>query len=163
MTDGMTIDIITYTDAQLSQLSEEQLLEVKEAQQKKNRLEVQLAEALRKKKEKLIENGMFVSDIWKLTQEKLRAEYDAEIAGVREALLFYLRFAVKPQEGQATDAPYELDYSLTYAERYFAVRAYYETEYTDKKERFDAFKQDKIAMQYLGYTYKTLYDVFYTE
>lgn len=159
----MTIDIITYTDAQLSQLSEEQLLEVQEAQQKKNRLELQLAEELQKKKEKLIENGMFVSDIWGLTQEKLRAEYDAEIANVREALLFYLRFAVKPQDTDATDAPYELDYSLTYAERYFAVREYYETTYTDAKERFVAFKNDKVAMQYLGNTYKTLYDVFYTE
>ena len=40
----MTIDIISYTDAQFAELSEEQLLEVKSAQLKKNRLDVQLQE-----------------------------------------------------------------------------------------------------------------------
>ena len=43
----MLIDIISYTDAQYAMLTEEQLLEIKSAQLKKNRLTAKLEENLR--------------------------------------------------------------------------------------------------------------------
>ena len=50
----MTIDIINYTDAQLAALSAEKVLEIRESQLKKNRLEMELQERLIKKKQDLI-------------------------------------------------------------------------------------------------------------
>ena len=57
----MVIDIISYTDAQFAALSEEQILEVKSAQLKKNKLDLNLEENLLKAKQRLIENGTFLS------------------------------------------------------------------------------------------------------
>ena len=53
----MEIDIITYTDKQYAALTEEQILQVKEAQLEKNRLTAKLQENLQKEKERLVENG----------------------------------------------------------------------------------------------------------
>jgi hypothetical protein len=154
----MEIDIITYTDKQYAALTEEQILQVKEAQLDKNRLTAKLQENLQKEKERLVENGTLLSDMWPLIQTKLRAEYEQEVEAVRDALLFYLRFSTKVEETEATDAPYEVDYSLEYPDRYYAVRDYYMNTYTNASERFNTFKADEVAPQYLGEYYRTLYD-----
>ena len=158
----MTIDIISYTDAQYAALTEEQLLEVKSAQQKKNRLDLQLQEDLEREKYALVDKGIFLSNIYELYRAKRQAEHDAEVEAVREALLFYLRFATKPQSSQTQDSPYAVDYSLSMEERYFAVRDHYMETYEDGAERFAAFKADEVAVQYLGEWYSTLYDYLYT-
>ncbi len=155
----MEIDIISYTDAQFAALSAEQLLEVKSAQLKKNRVDLRLEEDMLNERHRLLENGTFLSQIWELYCQKLQAEHDAEVEAVREALLFYLRYTVKP-ESSVSGAPYPLDYSLSYEERYRVVRDYYEGTYQTGKERFDAFEKDTVAISYLGELYKPLYDYF---
>ena len=40
------------------------------------------------------------------------------------------------------------------------VRQYYESTYTNASQRFDAFKEDKIAVVYLEDLYAPLYDYF---
>ena len=67
----MVIDIISYTDAQFAALSEEQILEVKSAQLKKNKLDLNLEENLLKAKQRLIENGTFLSDLFSLQENVL--------------------------------------------------------------------------------------------
>ena len=52
----MVIDIISYTDSQFAALTEEQLLQVKSAQLKKNRLQAKLEEDLQHAKQKFVEN-----------------------------------------------------------------------------------------------------------
>lgn len=152
----MEIDIISYTDEQYAELSEEQILEVRSAQLKKNRLTRSFTENLQKEKAKFLENGTYFSEVWDLTQAKLQAEYDEEVGWIREALLFYLRFSARPEEG--VSAPYKLDYSLTVDERVGGVQEYYMTAYTDPTERFEAYKADEVARAYLGERYKNLYD-----
>ena len=154
----MNIDIISYTDEQFALLTEEQILEVRSAQLKKNRLFRTLAENLQKEKAKLVENGTLSSDMWGLIEEKLKAEYDEEVGWIRDSLLFYLRFAVKPEEGAS--APYVVNYSLTIAERLDVVENYYMQAYTNPLERFEAYKQDNVARVYLGERYASLYDHF---
>ena len=154
----MEIDIITYTPAQFAALTEEQLLEVKSAQLKKNRLAANLEEDLLKEKHRLVKNGVFLSEIWPLAQEKLQTAYEQEVAAVRDALLFYLQYSAKPDDTTTESAPYTVDYSLDYLERFSIVKTYYETAYEDGKERFDTFKADKVAAQYLGEMYAPLYD-----
>ena len=48
-----------------------------------------------KEKFRLVKQGIFLSSIWDLYCQKLKAAYDAEVDEVREALLFYLRFSTK--------------------------------------------------------------------
>ena len=156
----MKIDIISYTDAQFAALTEEQLLEVKSAQLKKNRLKAALTENLQKEKYRLMNNGILISTIWDIVQWQLNKAYEDEVEALRDALLFYLRFSGKPNEEDIQSAPYEVDYSLSDTERFQVVKTYYESAYTDSAERFDAFKADTVAAQYLGELYAPLYDFF---
>ena len=64
----MTIDVISYTDAQFAALSDAQVLEVQEAQLKKNRLYIQLEENKRKEN---YYSGMVPLNIAELTSDCL--------------------------------------------------------------------------------------------
>ena len=156
----MVIDIISYTDQQFAALSEEQLLEVKEAQLKKNKLYLKLEKNLQKEKAKLSDNGILRSELWTLLHDELWAQYEAEVELIREGLLFYLRFSSKPSGEEEETVDYEVNYALTDTERFNIVKTYYETTYTDGAKRFEAFKADKVAPQYLGELYAPLYDYF---
>lgn len=158
----MTIDIITFTDAQFAMLTAEQLLEVKEAQLRKNELTAECEARLQKEKHRLVKNGIFHSERYTLLETKINAEYQAKMDLLREGLLFYLRYSMRPDASVTpdVDAPYTVDYSLSDEERLSVVKGYYESAYTDAKERFDVFKADTVAPQYLGELYKPLYDYF---
>lgn len=151
----MVIDIISYTDEQFAALSEEQILEVKTAQQKKNKLTKKLVENKEIAKRKLIGNGTFMSPIWELQCAKLDEEYEQEVTMLREALLFYLRFSFRSSVGSEK---YPIDYSLSMEERFADVRDYYVNTYPDVNERWKAFRVDGVAMVYLGEYYEPLYD-----
>lgn len=158
----MTIDIITFTDTQFATLTAEQLLEVKEAQVKKNSLTAECEEKLQREKHRLVKNGLFQSERYTLLETKINAEYQAKIDLLREGLLFYLRYSMRP-DGSATpdvEAPYVVDYSLSDEARLAEVKRYYESTYTDGAELFNEFIKDTIAPQYLGELYKPLYDYF---
>jgi hypothetical protein len=159
----MVIDIISYTREQFALLTAEQLLEIQEAQMKKNALDRKLEADMLEEKHRLINRGMFLSGIWEKYCEKLRAVHAQEIELLREALLFYLQFAAKPDEGDVETAPYTVDYSLEMADRYFIVRDYYLSAYTEASARMEAFKKDQVARQYLGELYATLYDYLLEE
>ena len=150
----MTIDIISYTDEQFAKLTPEQLLEVQSAQLKKERLKARLEEAKAKQKNELLAQGVFRSHIFALCKEKLEKQYELEVENLRDSLLFYLRFASKPENGTAG---YPLDYSLSIPERYEVVRDYYMNKYADPNERFNEFKADEPAKVYLSEAYSTLY------
>lgn len=156
----MEIDIISYTDEQYAKLSPEQLLEVKAAQLKKNKLDQQLQKDIDDEKNRLATRGILLSKVWNMYCDKLRARHEEEVTAIREALLFYLRFSNKPTEEETEQSPYVVDYSLTFEARLVIVRDYYNTAYTDDSQRFEAFKADEIAPQYLGEFYAPLYDYF---
>ncbi len=154
----MTIDIINYTDEQFAELTEEQILEVEEAQLRKNRLTARLEEDKRREKYRLLEAGVFRSPVYEKLCDALEEEYDQEVESIRDALLFYLRFASRPSGEES--APYPLDYSLDYAERLAVVKGYYDETYSDPADRFAAFTADKVARNYLGEAYAGLYDLY---
>ncbi len=157
----MKIDIIQYTDAQFAALSAGRLQKVSAAQVKKNKLLRKLEEDLKAERQRLIDRGMALSSIWEKRKEELTAACNAEIEEVRQALLFYLRYAVGGEaEETPTDVPYPVDYSLTMEERMEGVRSYYTTTYTAAQERFEAFAADTFARSYLGELYAPLYQYF---
>ncbi len=153
----MTIDIISYTDEQYAELSEEQILEVQSAQLKKERLKARLEEDIITQKNELLRQGVFRSDIFALCKDKLQKKYALEVENLRDSLLFYLRFASK---ATVSEAGYPVDYALPVPERYIVVRDYYVKTYSDADKRFEAFKNDKVAPVYLNETYSTLYALF---
>ena len=159
----MTIDIISYTDEQYAELNDEQLLEVRSAQLKKNKLIESMEKNLQKEKERLVKNGIFTSNIWGMLQEKFAAKLETEITMLREALLFYLRFSSRPKTEEEENAPYVVDYSLSYEDRLAIVKTYYEATYTNALERYSEFKADSVAKPYLGELYSPLHDYFYTQ
>ena len=157
------IDIIEFTEKQFSLLSKGQLKTVKTAQQKKNRLYKDLQETLRKEKHRLVKNGVFRSEIYTLVEERLTTEYEQEVELMRECLLFYLNYSMKPSQSDVNTTAYEVDYSLSMEERLKRVKEFYEGEYSDPIQLFAAFVLDTVAPQYLGEFYASLYDYFYVE
>ena len=152
----MQIDIINYTDEQFAVLSEEQLLEVKTAQTKKNALMEKLEKDKQAFRRKLVENGTFLSPMYALQCQRLEEDCEAEVTAIREALLFYLRFTVR----SSGVSPYPIDYSLPLDTRFHNVRDYYMATYPDASERYFTLKEDETAKMYLGEYYIVLVDFF---
>lgn len=158
----MTIDIINYSDEQLAALSAEKLLEIREAQMKKNKLAAKLQEDLKKEKQKLIDKGAYPSDLYEKIKTDMTSKYDSEVESLRDGLVFFLHYVADDAPMVYPDAPYLVDYSLSEEERMFIVKEYYETTYADSKyERYAAFKADTFAKAYLGELYIPLHDYFY--
>ena len=158
------IDIIDFTDMQFSYLTKGQLQTVNSAQQKKNRLYKNLQQSLRRAKHRLVKNGVFKSEIYELTKERLTAEYEADVEMVKQNLLFYLHYSMRPDQSTTDSAPYVVNYALPIEERLKIVKEFYEGEYgTDYQRLFAAFELDTIAPQYLGELYAALYDHFYAK
>lgn len=155
----MVIDIISYTDEQYAALSKEQLLEIREAQRKKNKLDAALTANLEREKHRLIDNGIFLSEIWGKLQEKLGEEHARAVEEVRESLLFYLRFS-SSENGETVQSPYIVNYALSIEERFAIVKTYYEENFQTATARYDAFCDDEIAKVYLGELYAPLHDYF---
>ncbi len=160
----MEIDIISFTDSQYASLTAEQLMEVKEVQQKKNRLLRTLDEKKAALKFRLLEQGIYGGSSYQKACEEMDDVYEQEIEWLRDGLLFYLRFSMR-EEGDSSEgeSPYEADYSLSYADRIAVVRNYYESMYTDPIERLNAYREDKVALVYLGEYYQGLYDLYYVD
>ena len=157
----MTIDIINYTGEQLAALSAEKVLEIREAQLKKNKLESDLAERLVKEKQSLIDKGAYPSDVWSRIQAQLQAEYEKQVEILRESLVFFLHYVADDAPVVYPDAPYKVEYSLSVEARMFIVRDYYEMTYDDPYARYIAFKKDDFAKVYIGELYAPLHDYFY--
>ena len=125
----MVIDIISYTDKQLAALSTEKVLEIREAQLKKNQLQAELQERLKKEKQALIDRGIYPSNVWARLEAKLTAEYEKQVEILRDSLVFYLHYVADGAPITTPDVPYEVDYSLSEEERAVIVKNYYERTY----------------------------------
>ena len=157
----MTIDIISYTSEQFAALTPEQLLEVKSAQLKKNKLLRKRDNEMEQEKHRLLDKGTFLSPVWGLYCEKLTAQYDEEITQIRDALLFYLQYGSRADAETEEGAPYLVDYSLPIPDRVTIVKEYYETTYNKNWELIlEKFDEDKVAVVYLGEYYARLRDHF---
>ena len=153
----MEIDIISYTAEQFAELSDEQILEVQQAQLKKNKLKQRLEKDKQDEKNRLIENGTYFSQLWNLYCARLQHEYEQEVNAIRDALLFYLQYSSRVNNDGTL---YDANYALSMYDRLLVVKSYYENHYEDANARFEAFKKDKVAIVYLGEFYSSLYDYF---
>ena len=152
----MKIDVIDYTKAQLDALKRKDLLLIKAAQLKKNALDRSFAEKKRKEKERLLDNGTFLSGLFEEFCQSAQAEYDDELEYLKESLVYDLLY--KRKNEKEYQAPYEIDFTLSEEERMQIVLTYYMNAYSDGEERFEAFSEDAFAKLYVGECYKALYD-----
>ncbi len=158
----MEIDIIDYTAEQLAALKDGELEKVRAAQRRKNNLRLELDKRLREEKERLMDNGLFLSNVWSRLEGETIARYEAEVAIIKESLLFYLHYA---NDSAAADRvppadDYPVDYTLSVEDRMIAIRDYYTNKYSDPTERFNAFHADEFAKSYLGEAYGSLWHYF---
>ena len=156
----MVIDIIDYKEGQYAELTDAQILEIRDAQRKKNERIGKLYEEMRALRQKAVDNGMRYSRSYELEHVQLQEDCDADIARIKDDLLFYLQYASRVEDVQ--DNGYPLDYSLSLSDRVVVVKEYYQETYSDAKARFEAFEKDKIAMTYLCDTYASLLDYFWS-
>lgn len=157
----MTIDIINYSEAQLAALSAEKLLEIREAQLKKNKLEAELQEKLEAEKRRWIDRGIYPSNVFAKLTAKWTAEYEREVEILRDSLVFFLHYVADDAPIVDPNVPYTVDYSLSEEQRMLIVKQYYESTYENEYERFAAFKKDTFAKVYVGELYSALHDYFY--
>ena len=156
----MEIDIISFTDRQYATLTPGQLSKVRVAQSQKNDLTWKLNADLKRAKNKLIDRRTYNSRTYEYIAANLQAKYEQEVEVIRDGLLFYLRYSMRPEGTGDTEAPYVVNYELTTIERFQIVKEYYESAYTNASERFNAFKADDVAASYLAEMYAPLYDYF---
>ena len=159
----MVIDIISYTETQLSYLSVEQLEEVRKAQIKKNELLQKKDKLCKEQAFRLQKNGTYVSPLYSKYCVQVENEYQQKIDEIRESLLFYLQYTSRPNGTLDQEAPYVVNYALPMQQRLEAVRGYYEEAYTDPGgsiARYYAFKQDQVAIVYLGEYYISVYSIY---
>ena len=154
----MKIDIISYTDEQFAALTETQLQEIRLVQAEKDELTAKLEKAKEKEYYRILKNGTARSMLYEQACERLQAEYETEVERLRNGLVFYLQYTCRGNDTSADSAPYIVNYALSYEERYVIVRDYYMSAYDDGEERFEAFRMDTIARNYLGEYYATLSD-----
>ena len=152
----MKIDVIDYTKAQLDALKQRDLLLIKAAQLKKNALDRSFAEKKRKEKERLLDNGVFLSGLYEEFCQSAQAEYDDELEYLKESLVYDLLY--KRKNEKEYQAPYTIDFTLSEEERFKIVMDYYMYTYSDAEVRFEVFCKDTVAKLYVGDYYKALYD-----
>lgn len=105
-------------------------------------------------------NRTYRSDVLERALAALQTDYDARVRKIQseldESLEALYAEGEEPSGGDEgpTEAPYEVDYSLPYRERYIIVKNYYMS-LPDRNAAIDALEADETAKAYLGdyYTY----------
>ncbi len=154
----MVIDILSYTPEQFAALSGKKLQKIREAQKKKNQLEEEWREKVKKEREKRLQNNTYLTSVFALFEANAEQEYNDAVEQLRDDLNFTLHYLVKVEKNDRV--PYPLDESLSPSERYKVVKNYYDKTYANPITLFEAFKADLVAKEYLGDLYATLYDYY---
>jgi hypothetical protein len=160
----MVYDIIDLDEREVKALTVVQLKMLRTAQQSKNKLQHEMEQDLLTYKLLLYTDGMENSNLYDAKYEELKAEFDYQVAILKEQLIFNMGLNEPTTDDELGDngsdnETYIVDYSLSYLERYIAVRDYY-MNFHDPYERLALYAADKVAVKYLGSYYNTLYNYF---
>ncbi len=158
----MTIDIIDLSDPAYQDLSSVQMAMVRAAQTKKNAIVAACNAEKRKLFYFMLANNTARSNVRAFEEERLDAEAEEEIAGVREDLISQLHFESIAAEGNEA-GPYRYpenpNYALSPPQRFLVVRNYYMEVTSDPATRLQMYAMDTLARAYLGEYYETLYEL----
>ena len=160
----MMFDIIDITEYELKNFTTVQMQLLRTAQKNKNELEYNLEKDMELFTQLVMTNDMKTSTLIEQKRKELEKELNRKVEILVEQLNYNLSLAEPYPEGGGNwddDAPYIVDYTLSYNERYNIVRAYY-LAIEDPSERMALYTSDETARKYLGSYYATLYNVLYT-
>lgn len=158
----MILDILDNLNIHESDLSLSALSFVRKAQEKKDKLTAKVEEDKAKAKYDCLEKGILRSSMLQQVYARLDEEYNQAVEQIIDNLLFELDFLGDAGVGggsgdsQEYAYPYNPNYNLDSAGRYYAVYNYYMA-MTDPAIRFALFQADTLAPDYLGEFYGTLY------
>lgn len=155
----MTFDIIEITESEIKALSTPQRRLLASAQQKKNELLHKLEAELAELKRQTYTNRVDESSIYSDMESEIIAECAYQVDSIRKKLIFDMEDNKSSlgsgSGGSGVDAPYRVDYSLSYVDRYIIVRDYY-LSIPDPYERLELYRKDTVAYDYLGSYYGAL-------
>ena len=158
----MNFDIIEVTETYYESLSAAQRKILRTAQKKKNELERQADKRISVFRRKLYNNSVQNSALLEQKSLEIYSELEYETEVLKEQLLYDLsQYGSMVEKLDYNDAPYEVDFTLSYSERYQIVRDYYMA-IPDPNERVNLYLQDEVAKVYLGRYYQSLYNVLLT-
>ena len=156
----MTIDVIDNYNEIYEFLTGWQLYKIQYAQHKKNTLLEEQEEETQKAREKLIQNGTFVSELFDMENAKLQQKYQAKIDLVQKEIAAYLINTMKPGFVHGFTVPYVVNFALSQYQRYLKVKEYYTKTYPDATERLNAYTKDAFVMEYIKEYYELLHVEF---
>lgn len=158
----MVFDIIEVTDAEYEAMSNVQRQLLRSAQKKKNELQKKMEAELQLSKQMILSNGLQSSTLYEQKAADLQAKFEYEVEVIREQLEYSIALSEPFPDNQGdASVGYIVDYSLSYTERYIAVRDYY-LAIADPADRMAKYTADDVAKNYLDSYYTTLYNVLRT-
>lgn len=163
----MPFDVIKITDEEVAKLTDEQLLILQKAQQEKAAIERDYEITLFDERCRLARAGVLSSSMLYAKSLDMQILMDIKKAELADntVLMLKIKEPKKKEESGGTtpapQAPYTVDYSLSYNERYIIVREYY-LGISDRTRRMQLYASDEIAKDYLSTYYKPLYNVLAT-
>lgn len=162
----MEFDIIDLTEEETEMLTTIQLKLLRTAQQNKNKLYHEMQAELETYRLMCKTNNVYLSSLYEDKQAELQAEFDYQVAILKEQLLFNMSLNEPTSDDElggsgSDDSGYIVDYELSYLERYIIVRDFY-LAIEDASERLALYAADETAQEYLGDYYTSLYNYLST-
>lgn len=158
---ALIIDIIPLSPEEYGELTVVQMQLLRTAQKKKNEMKKNLDDDIATFHRKLMENGVENSSLYEDKKAALTAEYERQLEIIIEQLEYAMTLNEPiPDDDADKSAPYIVDYTLSYNERYILVRDYY-LSIQDPSERLNMYTNDAVARRYLDSYYSALWSLLY--
>ncbi len=157
----MKFDVIDISDEEIEKLNSAQLTLLRTAQQKSDELTRQVNEDFWNEYEKICSAGMVNSTLIDDMYTVIYDEYNYKLDVLKDNLIYSMSLKSGEDKDESSKTGYLVDYSLSYDERYSIVRKYY-LAIKDREERMNKYRDDEVAMDYLGSYYNILYNLLST-
>jgi len=169
----LKIDVLSFTDAQWKALTYAQREIIYAAQRKKNDMARKFNTEKRNAVLQLLAGGTARSSIMENKIAELLEEYEEDLLALADSTYDAMENAAGKEAEtsggagsvnydeddvitkQSVYSPSSPDYSLSYEDRFYAVRQYYMS-ISDATKRYNSFLSDSVAKEYLGEYYLTM-------
>lgn len=159
----MEFDVVQITDDELKNFSAVQMQLLRTAQKSKDELTHKMEKELALFKKLVYTDDMKESSLLEQKKAELQAELNYQLAIIVEQYNYGMELSEPfiPENPDAANVGYIVDYTLPYTDRYNIVREYY-LSIKDPTERMNLYSNDEVAKDYLSSYYRTLFNVLYS-
>ena len=159
----MEFDVVQITDDELKNFSAVQMQLLRTAQKSKDELTHKMEKEPALFKKLVYTDDMKESSLLEQKKAELQAELNYQLAIIVEQYNYGMELSEPfiPENPDAANVGYIVDYTLPYTDRYNIVREYY-LSIKDPTERMNLYSNDEVAKDYLSSYYRTLFNVLYS-